>query len=162
MANKLYKFLTLISHMVGQRQRGQQCSDLWANIWGPFYWDGLTLISAWISNHSVGWNYLFIRKLQRLFCWILEMDEQYHPTHYNGCDYFSMLGLHSIHDSKIGSRNSVYMAIRRSTNSGCSASLLIIIFLKFFQGLTISLKIVPCNLPVEHVFKQKMVYLIRH
>ena len=33
-----------------------------------FYWHGLTLIQAWISNH-VGWNYLSIPKIQRLHRW---------------------------------------------------------------------------------------------
>ena len=43
-------------------------------IWNPFYHHGLTLISAWISNHihyeMWGWNYLFIPELQRRHCWI--------------------------------------------------------------------------------------------
>ena len=37
----------------------------------PFYWHGLILTPAWISNYmarkSVGWNYLSIPKLQLLY-----------------------------------------------------------------------------------------------
>ena len=41
----------------------------------------------------MGWNYLYIRKLQWLYCWSLGMDKEFHPTLYNGCNYLSMLGL---------------------------------------------------------------------
>ena len=43
---------------------------------------------------SVGWNYLHH--------WSLGMDKELHPTHYNGCNYLSMLGLKLIHVSKSG------------------------------------------------------------
>ena len=39
----------------------------------------------------MGWNCLSIPKLQRLYRWILGMDKLFHPIHYNGCDYLSML-----------------------------------------------------------------------
>ena len=52
----------------------------------------------------MGWNYLSIPKLQRLHRWSLEMDKQFHPTHYNGCNYLSMLGLKLNHVSKRGPR----------------------------------------------------------
>ena len=41
----------------------------------------------------MGWNYLPIVKLQRLYRWSLGKDKQFHPTLYNGCNYLSMLGL---------------------------------------------------------------------
>ena len=41
----------------------------------------------------MGWNYLSIPKLQRLHRWSLGMDKLFHPTHYKGCNYLSMLGL---------------------------------------------------------------------
>ena len=50
----------------------------------------------------MGWNYLSIPKLQRLHRWSLGMDKLFHPTHYNGCNYLSMLGLKLIHVSKRG------------------------------------------------------------
>ena len=43
------------------------------------------------------WNYLSIPKLQRFHRWILGMDKLY-----NGCNYFSMLGLKLNHVSKRG------------------------------------------------------------
>ena len=48
----------------------------------------------------MGWNYLSITKLQRLHRWSLRMDKQFDPTHYNGGNYLSMLGLKLIHVSK--------------------------------------------------------------
>ena len=48
------------------------------------------------------WNYLSIPKLQRLHRWSLGMDKQFHPIHYNGCNYLSMLGLKLNHVSKRG------------------------------------------------------------
>ena len=41
----------------------------------------------------MGWNYLSIPKLQRLHRWSLGMDKSFHPTHYQACNYLSMLGL---------------------------------------------------------------------
>ena len=49
------------------------------------------------------WNYLSIPKLQRLHRWSLGMDK-FHPIHYNGCNYLSMLGLKLNHVSKSGHR----------------------------------------------------------
>ena len=52
------------------------------------------LISYYIHNGFVGWNYLSIPKLQRRNHWSLEMDELFHPTLHCTCDfYLSMLGL---------------------------------------------------------------------
>ena len=48
----------------------------------------------------VGWNYLFIPKLQRWHRWSLGMDKWLHPILYNGCDYLSMLGFKLNHVSK--------------------------------------------------------------
>ena len=48
------------------------------------------------------WYYLSILKLQRLHRWSLGMDKKFHPTHYNRCNYLSMLGLKLIHVSKRG------------------------------------------------------------
>ena len=53
----------------------------------------------------MGWNYLSIPKLQRLHRWSLGMDKLFHPTHYNGCDYLSMLGLKLNHVRKRGHRS---------------------------------------------------------
>ena len=39
----------------------------------------------------MGWNYLSIPKPQRSHRWSLGMDKYVHPTHYNGCNYLSML-----------------------------------------------------------------------
>ena len=46
------------------------------------------------------WNHLSISKLQRLHRWNLRMDKYYNPTHYNGCNYLTILGLKLIHVSK--------------------------------------------------------------
>ena len=47
--------------------------------WAPFYWHGLTLIPAWISNyiHYKVWDVITypIPKLQRLRRWSLGMDK---------------------------------------------------------------------------------------
>ena len=53
---------------------------MWAATnWAHFYWHGLTLIPAWISNyiHNNVWdkNYLSIPKLQRCNRWSLGMDK---------------------------------------------------------------------------------------
>ena len=50
----------------------------------------------------MGWNCLTISKLQCLHSWSLGMDKQFHLTHYNGCNYLSILGLKLIHVSKWG------------------------------------------------------------
>ena len=39
------------------------------------------------------WNFLSIPKLQRFHYWSLEINKQFHPTFYSGCNYWSMLGL---------------------------------------------------------------------
>ena len=57
----------------------------------------------------MGWNYLSIPKLQRLHRWSLGMDKSFHPMHYNGCNYLSMLGLKLNHVSKRGPRWSVML-----------------------------------------------------
>ena len=76
-------------------------------VWSLFYWHGLTLIPAWVSDqipsrlrgmkllkwhplHTVGWNYLSIPKLQRLHRWSLGMDKSLHLTLCNGCNSSSM------------------------------------------------------------------------
>ena len=38
------------------------------------------------------WYYLSIPKLQRLRRLSLEIDKQFHPEHYNECNYLSILG----------------------------------------------------------------------
>ena len=45
----------------------------------------------------MGWHYLSIPKLQRCNRWSLGMDTLFHPTHYNGCNYLSVLRLKLIH-----------------------------------------------------------------
>ena len=52
----------------------------------------------------MGWNYLSIPKLQWCSHWNLGMDKPFHPTHYNGCNCLSMLGLKLNHVSKRGRR----------------------------------------------------------
>ena len=47
-------------------------------------------------------NYLFIPYIQRLHRLSFVMDEQFHPSLYNGCNYLSMLGLKSTDIAKIG------------------------------------------------------------
>ena len=59
----------------------------------------------------MGWNYLSIPKLQRLHRWSLGMDKKFHPMHYNGCDYLSMLGLKLNHVIKRGHWLSVKLAM---------------------------------------------------
>ena len=46
----------------------------------------------------MGWNYLSIPKLQRRNRWSLGMDNEFHTTIYNECNYLFMLGLKLIHD----------------------------------------------------------------
>ena len=53
----------------------------------------------------MGWNYLSIPKLQRCNRWSLGIDKLFHPIHYNGCNYLSMLGLKLNHVSKRGPRS---------------------------------------------------------
>ena len=50
----------------------------------------------------MGWNYLSISKFQRWNRWSLGMDKQFHPTHFNGCNHLSMVGLKLNHVSKGG------------------------------------------------------------
>ena len=48
-----------------------------------------------MCSESVGWNYLSILKLQRLYRWSLGIDKYFYPTQSNGRNYFSMLGFKS-------------------------------------------------------------------
>ena len=57
------------------------------------------------TQYSVRWNYLSIPKLVWLHCWSLVMDNQFHPTLCNGCNYLSMLGLKIINVSNRGPRD---------------------------------------------------------
>ena len=52
----------------------------------------------------MGWNHLSTPKLQRCNRGSLGMDKLFHPIHYNGCNYLSMLGLKLNHVSKRGPR----------------------------------------------------------
>ena len=56
----------------------------------------------------MGWNYLFIPKLQRLHRWSLGMDKYFHPTLNRACDYLSMLGLKLNYDNNRGPTHCVY------------------------------------------------------
>ena len=73
-----------------------------------FYKHGLTSIPAWLINHMLSkmWDemtYPFPNfNGGRFHRWSLGMDKSFHPTHYNGCNYLSMLGLKLIHVSKRG------------------------------------------------------------
>ena len=58
----------------------------------------------------MGWNYLSLPKLQRFHRWSLVMAKYFHPTFYNGCNYLYMLGLKSIHFSKMGHRYHIELA----------------------------------------------------
>ena len=44
----------------------------------------------------LGWNFLSIPKLQRLHRWSLRMDNQFHPTLCNVCDYLCMMDVQSL------------------------------------------------------------------
>ena len=50
----------------------------------------------------MGWNYLAIPKLQRLYRWSLGMDKSFHLTLYWACVYLFMLGLKLAHVIKSG------------------------------------------------------------
>ena len=67
----------------------------------------------------MGWNYLSIPKLQRLHRWSLGMDKQFHPIHYNVCNYLSMLGLKLNHVSKRGHRwnNGILLLLHSATST---------------------------------------------
>ena len=65
-------------------------------------------------NESI--NSLSIPKLQRLNRWSLGVDEQVHPTFYNGCNYLSMVGLKKNYVSKRGP-SSQYMDQLRQLGS---------------------------------------------
>ena len=73
------------------------------NIWGPFYWHGLTLTPAWISSHRFNkvWDEIAFPFRDFNGC-SLGMAKWFHPTHYNGCNYLSMLRLKLIHVCKRG------------------------------------------------------------
>ena len=66
----------------------------------------MELVIRAVSNCMTGkvWDEinLSIAKLQRLHRLSLGMDKWFHPTHYNGCKYLSMLGLKLNHVSKRG------------------------------------------------------------
>ena len=74
------------------------------NARGPFYWNGITLIPAWLSNYirykDRGWNCMSIPQLQQLHRWNLEMNKRFHPTLFWACDYLSMQRCKLIHVSK--------------------------------------------------------------
>ena len=50
----------------------------------------------------MGWNYLFIPKLQRCNRWSLGMDKPFHPTLYQAYSYLSVLELKLNHVCKRG------------------------------------------------------------
>ena len=58
---------------------------------------------------SEGWNYLFIRRLQRCNSWSLGNNKQLPPTLHQVCDYLPILGLKLIHVSKSGLRSPILM-----------------------------------------------------
>ena len=70
----------------------------------PFYEHWLTLIPAWISNyiHYKVWDEITYPFLFLNFNGCLGVDKQFHPTHYNGCYYLSMLGFKLNHVSERG------------------------------------------------------------
>ena len=78
---------------------------MWTIRWlqGPVYWHGLTSIPAWMNNHMPCkmWDEITY-PFPNFNHWSLGMDKYFHPTFYNGCDNFSMLGLKLIHVSKRG------------------------------------------------------------
>ena len=57
------------------------------------------------AQQSVRWTYLCIPKLHRLHRWSWGMDQWFHQTFYNGCDYTCMLRLKLIHINKSGPGN---------------------------------------------------------
>ena len=58
--------------------------------WGPFYYHGLTLIPAWINNHTPSnvWDE-FIGRFPNVGIYKL-----FYPILYNGCNYLFMLEIH--------------------------------------------------------------------
>ena len=72
---------------------------------GPYYWRGLTLIPAWISNYMPGkvWGEITYPFLNfNVNHWSWGMGKSFHPTLYNVCNYLSMLGLKLNHVGKRG------------------------------------------------------------
>ena len=71
---------------------------------GPFYWHGLTLIPAWISNHmpSKVWGEITYPFPNFNGCTVEVWEWINHFTFYNGCNYASVLGLKLIYVSKRG------------------------------------------------------------
>ena len=55
------------------------------------------------------WNYLSTPKLQRLHRWSLGLDKGFRPTHCNGCNNLSMLGLKLIYVSIKGHWWSIFL-----------------------------------------------------
>ena len=68
---------------------------------GPFYQDGLTLITSWIGNyiHYKWWDEIAYPFLNFNG---LGMDKYFHPICFWPCNYLSMLGLKLIHVSRRG------------------------------------------------------------
>ena len=62
----------------------------------------------------MGWYYVSIPKLQRCNRWSLGMDEQFHPSLCNVCNYLSMLGLKLIRVSKRSHRCHLPHGIRET------------------------------------------------
>ena len=81
------------------------------------------------TQYSVRWNYLFIPKLQWLHHWSLVMDNQFHPTLYNGSNYLSMLGLKFIN---VSNRGSQFMHTKASPYHTFNSKLLSV-FCKYFE-----------------------------
>ena len=94
-----------ISHMqyIYQNSYITSSAALHLDNWVPFGWYDLNLIPVWqVIIHPVECEIklLINSKLQRYNRWSLRMDKQFHPTQYIWCNYLSMMGLTSIHDSK--------------------------------------------------------------
>ena len=73
------------------------------NSWGHFYWHGLNVITAWISNyvHYTVWVKLRIHyQTTRVQLLKFVIGSIFHQRLYWTCDYLSMLGLKLVHVSK--------------------------------------------------------------
>ena len=57
--------------------------------WFNFY---PNMVKSLNASQYAWWNYLSIIKLHRCSCQSWGMEKQFHPTFYQACDYWSMLG----------------------------------------------------------------------
>ena len=81
---------------------------------GPFYYNGLILIPAWISYHLPGkcGMKLLIHSLNFNGATVEKFRDEFHTTLYKECNYLSMPDLKSIHVSKRSHRWHVPLSLK--------------------------------------------------